>query len=152
MRQRGAAKSGRRTGRSLPEAVNRNGDAYYLAEIYRIKGELLLMQATGRSFSRADTREEAVVEAEQPVVEQAESCFIESIRIARQQQAASWELRALMSLVRLYPDRRKQDAALVLLRQVYDRFTEGFETGTCVKRKRCSTSHRSGFQQPRRKR
>ena len=54
--------------------------------------------------------------------------LIESMQIARQQKARSLELRAAMSLARLYHHRGKRKTALRLLTQSYGRFTEGFET------------------------
>ncbi len=109
-------------------ATNRNGERYYQAELYRIKGELLLMQATGRSVSRAAPSGKAVVEPEPPAVAQAQGCFNQSIKIAQQQKAKSLELRAVMSLARLYRKQGQQEEARSLLRQIYDRFTEGFAT------------------------
>jgi predicted ATPase/DNA-binding winged helix-turn-helix (wHTH) protein len=117
--------------RLLAEALvvaHRNGEGYYQAELYRIKGELLLMQATDRSVSRADTAGKAVFEVEPAAVAQAEACFSQSIEIARQQKAKSWELRTVMSLARLYQNQGKQEEARGRLTQIYDSFTEGFET------------------------
>jgi len=105
--------------RVLDEAlavVHRNGERYYLAELYRIKGELLLLQARDRD------------EAGTPEVAQAEECLHESIKIARQQKAKSWELRAAMSLTRLYQNRNKHAEARGLLEPIYSEFSEGFET------------------------
>jgi len=101
--------------RVLDEAlavVHRNGERYYLAELYRIKGELLLLQARDRDEEIA----------------QAEECFQESIKIARQQKAKSWELRAAMSLTRLYQNRNRHGEAHRLLKPIYSEFSEGFET------------------------
>ena len=98
--------------------IDRNGERYYRAELYRLKGELLLMQSKCLKSS-----------APHPVVfAQAEGCFNESIKIARQQKAKSWELRAVMSMVRLYQDHGKHTDARRLLTQIYDSFTEGFDT------------------------
>jgi len=110
------------------DVVHRNGEGNYQAELYRIKGELLLMQATGRGVSRAATGAKTVVKAKPFVVTQAEGCFHQSIKIAQQQKAKSWELRAVMSLARLYKNQNKQQEARGLLTQIYDRFTEGFDT------------------------
>jgi DNA-binding winged helix-turn-helix (wHTH) protein/predicted ATPase len=115
----------------LEEALtvaHRNAEGYYLAELHRLKGELLLMQATGRGVSQAATGEKTVVEAEPTAVAHAERCFSQSINIAQQQKAKSWELRAVMSLARLYKDQGKQKDARGLLAPVYDSFTEGFDT------------------------
>jgi predicted ATPase len=104
------------------------GEGYYLAELHRIKGERLLMQHTGRGLSRAATGEIVASDCELPAVAQAEACFHQSIKIARQQRAKSWELRSVMSLARLYRDRAKPQEARLMLTQIYSRFTEGFDT------------------------
>jgi predicted ATPase len=117
--------------RVLEEALvvaHRNGERYYEAELYRIKGEVFLMQATSRDLSRAATGGTTVVEAEPPMVARAEGCFNQSIKIAQQQKAKSWELRAVTNLARLYRNQNKQEEARGLLTQIYDRFTEGFDT------------------------
>jgi len=69
-----------------------------------------------------------VFEAEPASVSQAEACFNQSIEIAQQQKAKSWELRAAMSLARLHQHQGKKEVARSLLAQIYDRFTEGFDT------------------------
>jgi predicted ATPase len=108
--------------------AQRNGEGYYEAELYRLKGELLLMQSTGRDLSRAATGGKAVVEVEPPTVAHAIGCFNQSIKIAQRQKAKSWELRAVTSLARLYKNQNKQEEARGLLTQIYDRFTGGFDT------------------------
>jgi DNA-binding winged helix-turn-helix (wHTH) protein/predicted ATPase len=108
--------------------VHRNGECYYLAELYRLKGELLLAQSAGRGGSRAAVGRKAVVEAEPPAFANAERCFSQSIEIAQRQAARSLELRVVMSLARLYQKQGKQQQARGLLAQIYDRFTEGFDT------------------------
>jgi predicted ATPase len=82
---------------------------YYAAELYRLKGALLLQQAV-------------------PDAVQAEACFQEALAIARQQQARSWELRAATSLARLWQSQGKCQEAHDLLAPVYAWFTEGFDT------------------------
>jgi predicted ATPase len=114
--------------RALEEAIElaaRGGDRYYEAELYRLKGELLLMQARGQGASRAATGRKTA--GEKSLATQAEGCFNQSIKIARQQKAKSWELRGVLSLVRLY-QKRGQEEPLRQLKQIYDSFTEGFET------------------------
>ena len=69
-----------------------------------------------------------MVESEPLVVAQVEGCFNQSIKIAQQQKAKSWELRTVMSLARLHQSQGKQKQARDLLAQVYDSFTEGFAT------------------------
>ena len=58
----------------------------------------------------------------------AEAYFERALAIARQQQAKSWELRAAMSLARLWRDQGKVQQARELLAPVYGWFTEGFDT------------------------
>jgi DNA-binding winged helix-turn-helix (wHTH) protein len=82
-----------------------------VAELYRLKGELLLL----RSDHSSDPGE-------------VEACFNRSLQIARQQKARSWELRASLSLARVYKERGDSAAARVLLTQIYEQFTEGFDT------------------------
>ncbi len=59
---------------------------------------------------------------------QAETCFHQALDIARRQQAKSWELRAAMSLARLWQSQGKRQDAHDLLAPVYNWFTEGFDT------------------------
>jgi len=58
----------------------------------------------------------------------AEACFLKAIDIARKQQAKSWELRASTSLARLWQRQGKQQQAHKMLSDVYNWFTEGFDT------------------------
>ena len=58
----------------------------------------------------------------------AEEYFERALAVARQQQAKSWELRAAMSLARLWRNRGKLQQARALLAPVYRWFTEGFDT------------------------
>jgi predicted ATPase/class 3 adenylate cyclase len=88
-------------------AVNNRGECWCEAELYRLKGELLL----GRAPEHAT-----------------EACFHQALDVARRQQAKSWELRAAMSLSRLWQQQGKRDEARELLAPVYGWFTEGFET------------------------
>jgi predicted ATPase len=94
--------------------VDRTGVRFYEAELYRLKGELTL-QAKDQSL-RSQVEEEA------------EACFHKAIDIARQQQAKSLELRAVMSLSRLWQQQGKQKEAHDLLSEIYGWFTEGFDT------------------------
>jgi predicted ATPase/class 3 adenylate cyclase len=82
---------------------------YFEAELHRVMGELILTQTA------ADER-------------QAESCFAEAIRVSRFQEAKSLELRAAMSLSRLWQRQGKMDEARQLLGDIYGWFTEGFDT------------------------
>ena len=64
-----------------------------------------------------------------------------------QQQAKSWELRAAMSMARLWRDRGKRDEARDLLAPVYGWFTEGFDTLDLKEARSCSTSWRDSSEQ-----
>ena len=58
----------------------------------------------------------------------AEACFEQALEIAREQSAKSWELRAATSLARLWQQQGKQTEARELLSDIYNWFTEGFDT------------------------
>jgi predicted ATPase len=110
------------------ELATKNGETRspYLAEIYRIKGELLLIRAASRNLSRAATAGKELVAPDPPEVAEAESCFIQSIQIAQQQNAKSLALCGAMSLVRISQQYGKQEQARGLLKEILDTFTEGF--------------------------
>jgi predicted ATPase len=94
--------------------VDKTGERFYEAELYRLKGELTLQQVNvqGSTFK----------------TEEAEQCFRKALDIARQQQAKSLELRATTSLARLWQQQSKQQEAHQLLSEIYGWFTEGFDT------------------------
>jgi predicted ATPase len=91
------------------EAVQNNGERFYEAEVYRLKGELLVQDTP--AFQ-----------------EEAEEHFQQALEVARRQQAKSWELRAAMSLARLWQRQGKRAAARELLAPIYGWFTEGVDT------------------------
>ena len=98
--------------RALEEALQwarQNDERLYVTEVHRIKGELLLQQAT-------------------PDAAQAERCFEEALALARRGQAKSWELRAAISMSRMWLDAGRIDDARALLAPIYGWFTEGFDT------------------------
>ena len=64
----------------------------------------------------------------EPDAAKAEAYFERALAVAREQQAKSWELRATMSMARLWRDQGKRDEARDLLAPVYGWFTEGFDT------------------------
>lgn len=92
------------------EAVEKRGDRFFEAELYRIKGELLLLRS----------------EAEAKV--DVEVCFRRAIEIAQRQCAKSLELRAAVSLSRLWQKQGKKVEARTLLAEIYGWFKEGFDT------------------------
>jgi predicted ATPase len=73
-------------------------------------------------------RDEILIEGELAAASEAAACFHESIKIAQQQEAKAYELRARMTLSRLYQHQNKQQEARNVLAQIYDSFTEGFDT------------------------
>ncbi len=80
---------------------------FHLPEMMRIKGEILA--------SRSQSCE-------------AETWFSRSIDLAREQSALAWELRTATSLAQLWASQGRGDEASCVLRPVYERFTEGFDT------------------------
>jgi DNA-binding NtrC family response regulator/predicted ATPase/class 3 adenylate cyclase len=111
------------------------GERWWEAELYRLKGELLLTQAAGKGGSRTAPSEIdllAAVDRRQPgqfpLFLEAETCFLQALEIARRQQARSLELRAALSLSELWQRQGKDDAARGLLAGIYGWFTEGFDT------------------------
>ncbi len=99
--------------------VERSGYCYTEAQLYWLKGKLLL------NAERSPRHAELTPEA----------CFRKALDIARQQQAKSMELRAAMSLARLWQSQGKRQDAYELLAPVYDWFTEGFDTADLQKAK-----------------
>lgn len=98
--------------RSIGEAttaVETTEERWCEAEIHRIAGEITLLSPE-RDIGKA------------------EACFERALRLARKQQAKSWELRAATSLARLRRDQGKPRQAYDLLAPVFGWFTEGFDT------------------------
>jgi predicted ATPase len=96
----------------LSEALTRveaTEERWWVAELYRLKGTLLLQLPT-------------------PDVPQADVCFRQALHVASRQQARALELRAAMSLSQLRRRQGQQQAAQALLAPIYSRFTEGFDT------------------------
>lgn len=107
--------------------IEQKGERYYQAELYRLKGELVLRQAASPGHREAADLKTAV-EVDARTVSEAESCFHQAIRIAREQQAKSWELRAVTSLAQLYRQQGRDEEACMLLSEIYGWFNEGFDT------------------------
>jgi adenylate cyclase len=101
------------------ELVEQTLERLYVAELWRVKGELLAARARSkpRRGSAADRATEAAV-----------GCVRRALGIAREQEARSLELRAATSLARLLAQREERDQALEILRAVYATFREGFDT------------------------
>ena len=89
--------------------VQTTKERWWVAEVYRIAGQIALMSP-------------------EPDAVKAEVYFDRALAVARAQQAKSWELRAAMSMARLWRSQGKRQQADDLLAPVYDWFTEGFDT------------------------
>jgi len=113
--KRGQAEEGLSALTEALDTVNKTGEREYEAELYRLKGELLLAQESKNQKSKGKN-------------EEAEECFHKAIDIARRQEAKSLELRATVSLARLWQQQGKKEEARQLLAEVYNWFTEGFDT------------------------
>jgi predicted ATPase len=90
-------------------AVDTTKERWWEADIYRMAGEIALMSS-------------------EPDAARAEAYFEGALAVARQQQAKSWELRAAMSMARLWRDQGKPQQGRELLAPVYGWFTEGLDT------------------------
>jgi len=96
----------------LAEAMMRMAtteERWWEAEVSRLQGELLLQLPS-------------------PDVPQAEAAFLRALEVARRQQAKALELRAALSLCRLWQKQGQRAAARQLLAEIYGWFTEGFDT------------------------
>ncbi len=98
--------------------VDKTDERVREAELYWLKGELLLTQESKSQKAEIETDSQG----------EAEACFLQAIKIAQKQQAKSWELRASMNLARLWQQQGKRHAARDMLSTIYNWFTEGFET------------------------
>jgi predicted ATPase len=91
------------------DIVHKNGERFYEAELHRLKGELTL------ALSQENEAE-------------SEACFCQALEVARWQSAKSLELRAAMSLSRLWQGQGKREETRQMLSKLYGWFTEGFNT------------------------
>ena len=102
-------------GAALSEAimlVEKNEERFQEAELYRLKGELLLAESDDRPA--------------------AEECFRRAVEIADRQQSKAWKLRATISLARLWQKQGRRKDAFTALSAAYGMFTEGFTTPDLV--------------------
>ncbi|WP_089932877.1 hypothetical protein [Candidatus Entotheonella palauensis] len=107
-RQSGQANEGLAVIQEVQEMIARTGERFYEAELYRLQGELHLIET---SCQEADIAR----------------CFQKALDTARQQRAKMFALRAAMSLCRLWQRQGRHDVAHRLLAEVYQEFTEGFD-------------------------
>jgi predicted ATPase len=99
------------TAQQAVEQVQQTGEGYPVAEIFRVKGELL-----SALFTDGDQDEEP------------ESWYRQALEIAEKQKARSWELRAALNLAALHRDRNRIEAAIDLVQKHYSWFEEGHGT------------------------
>ncbi|HIC89092.1 MAG TPA: hypothetical protein EYP04_06790 [Anaerolineae bacterium] len=88
--------------------VEQTGERFFEAELYQLKGELLLMRGDDHT--------------------QVEACYLQAVKVAHRQRAKSWELQATMSLGRLWQRQGKREEARRMLAEIYGWFTEGVDT------------------------
>jgi len=119
----------------LPEALtvtSNTGQHHCEAELYRLKGELLLMQESKGQDSKGKNQKSKIKTNSRHSAlasqGEAEECFLKAIGISQKQQAKSLELRASTSLARLWQQQGKRHEAHSMLSDIYGWFTEGFDT------------------------
>ena len=104
----GQAEKGISTLEEALAEMKETDERYYEAEVHRLRGQLLLKKGEADSNT--------------------ENCFQQALEVSRRQQAKSLELRAAMSMSRLWQKQSKQKEAHKLLSEIYGWFTEGFDT------------------------
>jgi DNA-binding winged helix-turn-helix (wHTH) protein/predicted ATPase len=109
------------------DIVQKTGERWYEAELYRLKGQLTLQQSKVQSSKSKVPSTQPLTPSTQAEAE-AEACFLKAIEVARKQQAKMWELRATVSLARLWQQQGKKKQAHKMLAKIYGWFTEGFDT------------------------
>ena len=112
--QAGRVEDGLATLKEAMAFVKKTDERLFEAELHRLTGESTLMMKAAY---------------QQPEIEkEAEACFLKAIEIAKHQQATSWELRAATSLARLWQRQGRPAEAYQMLSEIYNWFTEGFDT------------------------
>jgi predicted ATPase len=101
--------------------VEKTEERFWEAELYRLKGELLLQEREPGGCRQDET--------------EAETCFRQAIEIAQRQGAKSLELRSTVSLSRLWQRQGKKAEARQVLAEIFSWFTEGFDTVDLIEAK-----------------
>jgi predicted ATPase len=107
------------------DLVDKTGERMHEAELYRLTGELTLQQLSVASSQLSVTNPQSPTPNPQT---EAEACFLKAVDVAQKQQAKSLELRTVTSLARLWQQQSKKIEARQMLIDVYNWFTEGFDT------------------------
>ena len=110
--------------------VDKTGERFYEAELYRLKGraDAAVKQVSRQVQTSLEVANPQPLTPNPQAEAEAEACFHKAIEIARRQQAKSLELRAVMSLSRLWQQQGKKEEARQMLAEIYGWFTEGFDT------------------------
>jgi predicted ATPase len=95
--------------RRAQDLMDQTGERHWAADLCRLRGELLLLGTP-------------------PAMDGAEASLRQAIEVAHRQSAKWWELRATTSLARLLRETDRPDAGRVILAEIYNWFTEGFDT------------------------
>jgi predicted ATPase len=116
------------------QLVETNLDVFWEAELHRLKGELTLQQERQKAKGKSQKAKVKInpqsltPNPQRGVQQEAEGYFLKAIEIARRQEAKLLELRAVMSLARLWQHQGKNAEAKSMLAEIYGWFTEGFDT------------------------
>jgi predicted ATPase len=108
--------------------VEKTGERWHEAELYRLKGDLLLAHEIKNQKSKSKKQKSENPNPNSQILDphsEAEAYFLKAIQIAQKQQAKSLELRATTSLARLWQQQSKQHEAHRMLSEIYIWFTEG---------------------------
>ena len=111
--------------------MKKNGECNFEAEIYRLKGELLLTRENREQGAQSREQKPKGPKPQPSILDpqgEAEAYFLKAIEVARRQQAKSLELRATVSSARLWQAQSKRSKAHHRLSEIYNWFTEGFDT------------------------
>ena len=99
-----------------------NTNQYWLPGFYHLRGDLLVCQQHAGAANQISIKEHSIES-----IQEAENCFLKAIEVARRQEAKSWELKATISLARVWQQQGKASEARQMLEAIYAWFTEGFD-------------------------
>jgi tetratricopeptide (TPR) repeat protein len=109
------------------EVIERSDERAKETMIHLTKGQLMLKKA-GLFDESVQVKVTADSSNKERLIKEAEESFLKGIRVAQEQKAKSWELRATMKLCRLWQLSGRREEAREMLSQIFNWFTEGFET------------------------